>query len=135
MGTLILAIVFAFIAIVCYIVARQNYSEGFLGATVAATILCAVIMFTNILNLAITIEDQSCYQEYNDLIMLQEIIDNTDNETIRFNYYQRVEEYNKGYDIWKSNRESFWVGMWTGNQYKNCERIDFKLRSIDSTDG
>jgi hypothetical protein len=134
MGTSILIIVLAFIAIVCYIIARKTYSEGFLGATAVATILCAVIMLTNIWNLAITAEDQSCYQEYNDLIILQEAIDNTDNETIRFNYYQRVEEYNKGYDIWKSNRESFWIGIWTGNQYNNCERIEFKLRPSDSTD-
>lgn len=135
MGTLILAIVLAFIAVVCYIMARTTYLEGFLVVTVIATILCAGIMFTNILYLASTIEDQNCYQEYNDLIMLQEVIDNTDNETIRFNYYQRVEEYNKRYDIWKSSRESFWIGIWTGNQYKNCERIEFKLRPNDSTDG
>lgn len=135
MGTLILAIMLAFIAIVCYIIAKKTYSEVFAAITVVATILCAVIMLTDILYLVSTTEDPSCYQEYNDLIMLQEAIDNTDNETIRFNYYQRVEKYNKGYDIWKSNRESFWIGIWTGNQYKNCERIEFKLRPGDSTDG
>jgi hypothetical protein len=89
----------------------------------------------NLCQLISTSEDPACYNEYLLLETLKPSIDASEDETIRFDYYQKVEKYNAKYDKWKSDRESFWFGWITGNQYNNCKRIEFELRTSDSTDG
>lgn len=136
MGIVILTLMFLIIALVSYIISRYTATE--LVSTAIA--FCCFVVFVafsgaNIIWLLTTAEDPACYNEYLLLETLKPSIEVSEDEAIRFHYYQKVEKYNAKYDKWKSNRESFWFSWVTGNQYNNCERIEFELRTGDSTDG
>ena len=135
MGIVILTLAILLIAIISYIISRYTTHEIISTAITLLTLL-ALILFVafsgaNIVYLLATSEDPACYNEYLLLKTLKPSIDASEDEIIRFEYYQKVEKYNAKYDNWKSNRESFWFSWITGNEYKNCDRIEFELRTAN----
>lgn len=135
MGIVILTLAVLVIAIISYLISRCTTTE----VVSIAIAFCCFAMFVafsvgNLCYLVSTREDPACYNEYLLLETLKPSIEASEDEVIRFEYYQKVEKYNAKYDKWKSDRESFWFGWITGNQYKNCDRIEFELRTASSTD-
>lgn len=135
MGIVILTLMCLLIAIISYLISRCTTTEIVSG--VIAFFCFAMFVAFSIANLCYLIstrEDPACYNEYLLLETLKPSIEASEDEAIRFDYYQKVEKYNAKYDKWKSDRESFWFSWITGNQYNNCERIEFELRTANSTD-
>ena len=133
MGIVILIIILFIVAIVATINYNYNESGVVMGIACVAWIFAIVFALSSFAYLIETSEDSQCYDEYWSLATLKPSVEASNDETLRFYYFQRVEKYNKGYDTWKFNRESFWFSWITGNKYNDCERIEFELRPGDST--
>lgn len=68
--------------------------------------------------------------EYEQLMLYKEIVEETNDEAVRFDFYQRVQEWNENYIDWYERENSNWSD-WTisDNKYsENIGPIDFELR-------
>ena len=68
--------------------------------------------------------------EYEQLMLYKEIVEETNDEAVRFDFYQRVQEWNEDYIAWYKLENSNWSD-WTisDNKYsENVGPIEFDLR-------
>ena len=79
----------------------------------------------------VAIDYNGIQQEYAELVELLPIIEASDNESLRYMYFQRVQKYNKGYDFAQECKDKWYYGWgpFQSDSYDRCERIEFELRS------
>ena len=68
--------------------------------------------------------------EYEQLILYKPLVENCEDEAIRFDYYERVQEWNENYMDWLRTEDSNWISWSTSdNKYSDSvDFIDFNLR-------
>ena len=72
-------------------------------------------------------------EEYYALINYKQIVEETDNEFIHYDFYQKVEEWNdKYYTYQKNSKNPFTNIFYDFKPYKNCQPIEFNLKHTDS---
>ena len=78
-----------------------------------------------------SIDYNGVQKEYAELVELLPVMEASNNESLRYMYFQRVQEYNEGYDFAQEYKDK-WYCCWGPYQpdiYDGCKRIEFKLRS------
>ena len=78
-----------------------------------------------------SIDYNGVQKEYAELVELLPIIEASDNESLRYMYFQRVQKYNEGYDFAQECKDKWYCGWgpFQSDIYDGCERIEFELRS------
>ena len=71
--------------------------------------------------------------EYNQLKLYQYTVETSDNEYLRFDYYNRVQEWNEKYDTYTKLESNSWVSWFLFEPMKYCGRIDFELHGDEVT--
>ena len=67
-------------------------------------------------------------QDYADLTLYQPMVEATENEYIRYDFYNKVREYNENYRVVSEISENGWYGVLTGADWnKGIDTIDFRL--------
>ena len=98
--------------------------KPFIVAVVIAAAFCFAAFCLSLENSANT------DAEYEQLMLYKEIVEETNDEAVRFDFYQRVQEWNENYIAWYELENSNWSD-WTisDNKYsENVGLIDFDLR-------
>lgn len=101
----------------------------FRGAVIAAAfcgIFCGVLggIYANDVNEIKT--------TYTDLALYQPLVEETSNEYIRYDFYDKVNTYNEMYDTMESNAASDWFGALVNKNWnENCAHIDFFLHGME----
>lgn len=72
-------------------------------------------------------DDSDNYAEYAELATYHPVVSATDNEYVRFDYYQKIKDWNTRYINWCENRENPWISWFIYDDYKNCGTISFTL--------
>lgn len=68
-------------------------------------------------------------QEYAHIVLYYDLIDTCDNEYVRFDFYNRVKQYNNLYEDLRKDTDSAWIGaLYPDNWYEEFGTIDFLLR-------
>ena len=65
--------------------------------------------------------------EYNQLKLYQYTVESSTNEYLRFDYYNRVQEWNSKYDTYTKLESNPWVNWFVFEPMKYCDRIEFAL--------
>lgn len=72
-------------------------------------------------------------EEYYALINYKQIIEETDNEFIRYDFYQKIEEWNDQYYTYQRNSKNPLINIFYDfKPYKNCQPIEFNLKHTNS---
>lgn len=67
--------------------------------------------------------------EYNDLIVYYDIVNDSTDEVVRYDYYTNVLDYNERCRRLQENNKSFWIGCFmTDEKMETLPTIDFYLR-------
>lgn len=67
--------------------------------------------------------------EYNDLMVYYDIVNNSTDEVVRYDYYTDVLDYNERYRRLQEDNKSFWIGCFmTDEEMESLLTIDFCLR-------
>ena len=96
-----------------------------------------VLMFSIILGTACGCMKRDFYREARDLIaefeditLYHETVSLSSNEYVRFNFYERVREYNKAYfDTVKESENIFYGALYPKNWAEGLTTIEFYLRT------
>ena len=68
-------------------------------------------------------------QEYETLLLYRDVVSDSHDELLRWDYYQRIQEWNDQYVRWTFGRNSNWTRAFYGaHDYDQCDIIDFSLR-------
>lgn len=66
---------------------------------------------------------------YEELMLYHDVVSNSHDELLRWDYYQKVQKWNADYTNYILHRNSIWNGVWYGYaNYDNCDLIVFDLR-------
>lgn len=67
--------------------------------------------------------------EYNDLMVYYDIVNNSTDEVVRYDYYTDVLDYNERCHRLQKDNKSFWIGCFmTDEEMENLPTINFYLR-------
>lgn len=67
--------------------------------------------------------------EYNNLMVYYDIVNDSTDEVVRYDYYTNVLDYNERYRRLQENNKSFWIGCFmTDEKMETLSTIDFYLR-------
>lgn len=75
--------------------------------------------------------------EYEELMIYKHTVEESTNEYLRWNYYEKVEEWNRRYDANEETKQnpSFWFGCYQYDYFIGTERIDFQLHGDELPEG
>lgn len=70
--------------------------------------------------------NQETYQE---LMLYKEVVEESYDEVLRYDYYNKVQKWNEGYIRWYEKNNSNFISFFIpDHQYDGCDIIDFELR-------
>ena len=126
----IIGILVCIAATVCKIfdVGREEVCEGVQFFGIAAAIistLLAILVFASSSGVA-----DSLVAEYEELSLYSEVVEESDNEYIRFDFNDRVKTYNARVKRYKKNSENIFLeDFYKIEDLKNAKEIEFELRT------
>lgn len=121
----ILTAAFGFVTLLFNYKANSLPARIFFGGIILLIILSIPCLFCGI---AVNDVANDLNESYKMLSTYQKAVDNCANEYIRFDFYERCNEYNKLYDRYTHLSNSSWVGaFYEMDKIVNCEKIDFTL--------
>lgn len=70
--------------------------------------------------------------EYSDLMLYYNTVNNSTNEYVRYDYYEKVMDYNEDYENYQEQTENSWVGALCSKDWGlGIGLIDFQLHGDD----
>lgn len=121
----------ASIAVMLVFGMRKNKT---LRTIVAITLVCSVLSFgmCMIAGSIVNSDIDRCRAEYQDLMLYYSTVDNSTNEYVRYDYYNKVQEYNEWYNSLCEWESDFWLNtMVPTNWSDGFGLIDFQLHGDD----
>lgn len=67
-------------------------------------------------------------ERYNELMIYKQTVEQSTNEYVRWNYYDKVLDWNEHYEENANPAESFWFGPYQHDVFEGTALIDFQLR-------
>lgn len=101
-----------------------------LRRVVATALVGAIISFALCMAIGagIKTDAEKCQAEYTDLMLYYNTVDNSANEYVRYNYFNKVQEYNDWYAKLVTFESNFWIGNLMHESWLDgCGLIDFQL--------
>ena len=72
---------------------------------------------------------------YNELMIYKQTVEQSTNEYVRWNYYDKVLDWNEHYEENANPAESFWFGPYQHDVFEGTALIDFQLRGDEMPEG
>lgn len=114
--------------LICLIATKDSdWTLCFFFSTVLALVLlicCACVHFDA--------ENSAKYlrQEYTDIYIMYDTVNESNNEALRYHFYERINEYNKTYDKYMSQLNDIWIKNLIDDDLDDIEKIKFELRGV-----
>lgn len=131
-----------FIALVVFIIAvvfyyrvpeRKDIAQPTAGIAGAVAVL--IIGFW-ILTIFLSPVALAANQErYNELMIYKQTVEQSTNEYVRWNYYDKVLDWNEHYEENANPAESFWFGPYQHDVFEGTALIDFQLHGDEMPEG
>lgn len=74
------------------------------------------------------------HNEYKEIIMLYDTIEQSDNEYLRFNFYERIENYNEQYTTYIKDLNNPWFDWLVCDNVDDIEYIEFNWRGVPNAE-
>ena len=126
---LLIFLIAAVSSIVVMLVFGQNKNKTLRRIAMTALIGSIVCFFLCMgIGFGIKEDCSRCVSEYDDLMLYYTTVDNSANEYVRYNYYDKVQDYNKFYTRLAGYESDFWIGNLVHESWLDgCDLIDFQL--------
>lgn len=131
-----------FIALLVFIVAmvlcyKAPEYEDIAQTTAGIAIAIAVILVGSwILTVCLAPAALAGNQErYNELMIYKQTVEQSTNEYVRWNYYDKVLDWNEYYEENANPAESFWFGPYQHDVFEGTALIDFQLHGDKVPEG
>ena len=126
------AIAMAFITIVVGTVfgySKNKTLKFVFRAAIVIAVFCG--MFCAVLGGIYAKDINEIQSTYTDLTLYQPLVEDTSNEYIRYDFYDKVTAYNEMYNTMESNAANDWFGALVNKNWnENCTNIDFFLHGM-----
>ena len=112
--------------LICWIVTKDNdWTICFLGSTVLA-LVCLI----SCAGINADYENGAKYlrQEYTDICIMYDTINESKDEALRYHFYNRINEYNETYDKYINHLNGIWIKNLIDDDLDDIEKIKFELR-------
>ena len=108
--TLLLALIISLAAVLVEVIFKPHWAwlRRIIVAMIALTVICGIA--TGIIVGGSRGEINRLEADYDKLVLYQAVVEQTDNEYVRFDFYQSVVEYNKKYENVVDKSQSIWLG-------------------------
>lgn len=127
----IIAMIVAIVIAVISIIVVYNEYDNFIPLMVIAIVLAFCLGFFNTLMRASYIDiHENLHAEYEEIVLLLDSVDQSDNEYLRHIFFKRIEEYNKQYDLYVQDLDNPWFDWLVYGNVDDIERIEFNWRGI-----
>ncbi len=135
MGLIIIvmcALVLAAVTVVLGVAFGYHKNATLKNVFAAAMFVALMIgVFSFVLNRNFNSEVVALKDTYNNLTIYQPLVEETENEYIRYNFFIDVNEYNKQYEKVKAIANNKWYGALVPKHWNtDVELIEFKLNGI-----
>ena len=123
---ILFVILVAFILILIY---SNNNSRSTVGISLAIVIVISAVLIT----IGCTQLDSHNVNEvnlarYEELLIYRDTVDKSTDELLRYNFYNKVQEWNNEYAQYVETRNSSFTNWFVGaHDYNNCDFIVFNL--------
>lgn len=127
---LIAAFVVFIVAILftCTAKSLSKQSKGIGAVIVSGFFLLFTFMTIAIANSDVNARISAMYDTYNNLMLYHETVETSTNEFVRFDYHEKVEEYNAAYDFNLAESEGAVFGwLYLDDWDSGLDYIDFQL--------
>ena len=74
-------------------------------------------------------------ERYNELMIYKQTVEQSTNEYVRWNYYDKVLDWNEHYEENANPAESFWFGPYQHDVFEGTALIDFQLHGDEMPEG
>jgi hypothetical protein len=74
-------------------------------------------------------------ERYNELMIYKQTVEQSTNEYVRWNYYDKVLDWNEYYEENANPAESFWFGPYQHDVFEGTALIDFQLHGDEMPEG
>jgi hypothetical protein len=123
-----------FIALIVFIIAlvlyykvpkHKDIAQPIAGISSAvATLIIGAWILTIFLSPVALAANQ---ERYNELMIYKQTVEQSTNEYVRWNYYDKVLDWNEHYEENANPAESFWFGPYQHDVFEGTALIDFQL--------
>lgn len=97
---------------------------------ICVSILCMMIVAISlIINIGTFSTNKSNFDEYMDLAVYYNAVNESDDEVMRWHYYNKINEWNEKYENYLRMNNNMWFGFFYGDHdYDGCDFINLELR-------
>ena len=74
-------------------------------------------------------------ERYNELMIYKQTVEQSINEYVRWNYYDKILDWNEYYEENANPAESFWFGPYQHDVFEGTALIDFQLHGDEMPEG
>lgn len=74
-------------------------------------------------------------ERYDELMIYKQTVEQSTNEYVRWNYYDKVLDWNEHYEENANPAESFWFGPYQHDVFEGTALIDFQLHGDEMPEG
>lgn len=74
-------------------------------------------------------------ERYNELMIYKQTVEQSTNEYVRWNYYDKILDWNEYYEENANPAESFWFGPYQHDVFEGTALIDFQLHGDEMPEG
>lgn len=127
----IIAMIVAIVIAVISIIVVYNEYDNFIPLMVIAIVLALCLGFFNTLMRVNYIDiHENLHAEYEEIVLLLDSVDQSDNEYLRHIFFERVQEYNRQYDLYVQDLNSPWFNWLVYDNVDDIEHIEFNWRGV-----
>ena len=130
-----IALVVFIIAVVFYYRAPERKDIAQPTAGIAGAIAVLIIGFWILTACLAPVALAANQERYNELMIYKQTVEQSTNEYVRWNYYDKVLDWNEHYEENANPAESFWFGPYQHDVFEGTALIDFQLRGDEMPEG
>ena len=136
MNFFVISCIIIVIGAIVFIIAEANcyLLDGFWTAILTFLVAAAIvaIMLCPIVRSDFKSECKEKQQEYEELMLYKDLVEESDSERVRYDFYQKVENWNTRYynaaRLAEDEQFQNWFGMYWCNYYYGTGPIEFELK-------
>lgn len=118
-----------FVVLLIFTLATKS-SKGIDAVIISAAFLLFTFMTIAIANSEVNARISAMYDTYDNLMLYHETVETSTNEYVRFDYHEKIEEYNAAYDFNLAESEDAVFGwLYLDGWDSGLDYIDFQLHS------
>lgn len=127
----VIAMAVAFIAVIISVIMVYRGNINFEPALITSVLLfLCLALFCCLMRVNYVYIHENLHTEYKEIVLLLDSVNQSDNEYLRHIFFERVEEYNKQYDLYVQDLNNLWFDWLVYDNVDDIEHIEFNWRGI-----